>query len=183
MVADRKVWPDARTGAKGQRQTHSRAGAGLASPDGTEKGADTIVIAQGCRKLVLTLALTFYPLPQERKSRQHVFSFSADRPANPVTRVSKDAANVKALSLGRGLGEGGRKTIYPGARVVSTRSGGTRHDRIKFFGRWTGHALRIEDNPRSDEAKGQRPTHGRAGAGLASPAGTGARAAVIEMAQ
>ena len=35
MVADRKVWPDARTGAKGQRPTHGRAGAGLASPAGT----------------------------------------------------------------------------------------------------------------------------------------------------
>jgi len=32
MVADRKVWPDARTGAKDQRPTHGRAGAGLASP-------------------------------------------------------------------------------------------------------------------------------------------------------
>src|ERR1039457_79778 len=31
MVADRKVWPAARTGAKGQRPTQGRAGAGLAS--------------------------------------------------------------------------------------------------------------------------------------------------------
>ena len=35
MVADRKVWPDARTGAKGQRPMQGRAGAGLASPAGT----------------------------------------------------------------------------------------------------------------------------------------------------
>jgi len=28
-VADRKVWPDARTGAKGRRPTQGRAGAGL----------------------------------------------------------------------------------------------------------------------------------------------------------
>ena len=35
MVADRTVWPDARTGAKGQRPTQGRAGAGLASPAGT----------------------------------------------------------------------------------------------------------------------------------------------------
>ena len=33
-MADRKVWPDA-TGAKGQRPTHGRAGAGLASPAGS----------------------------------------------------------------------------------------------------------------------------------------------------
>ena len=41
MVADRKVWTDARTGAKGQRPTPGRAGAGLASPDGTAAGVDT----------------------------------------------------------------------------------------------------------------------------------------------
>ena len=34
-MADRKVWPAARIGAKGQRPTHGRAGAGLASPAGT----------------------------------------------------------------------------------------------------------------------------------------------------
>ena len=44
MVADRKVWPDARTGAKGQRPTHGRAGAGLASSAGTGAGADPIVL-------------------------------------------------------------------------------------------------------------------------------------------
>jgi hypothetical protein len=42
LVADRKVWPDARTGAKGQRPTHGRAGAGLASPAGT--GADAPIV-------------------------------------------------------------------------------------------------------------------------------------------
>ena len=43
MVADRKVWPDARTGAKGQRPTHGRAGAGLASPAGIGAGAGVII--------------------------------------------------------------------------------------------------------------------------------------------
>ena len=46
MVADRKVWPDARTGAKGQRPTHGRAGTGLASPAGTGAGANAIVRAR-----------------------------------------------------------------------------------------------------------------------------------------
>ena len=48
----------------------------------------------GKTDLCYTLALTFYPLPQERKSPWHVLIFSADRPANPVARVSKDAAQV-----------------------------------------------------------------------------------------
>ena len=43
MVADRKVWPDARTGANGQRPTHGRAGAGLASPAGIGADANAIV--------------------------------------------------------------------------------------------------------------------------------------------
>jgi hypothetical protein len=46
MVDDGKVWPDARTGAKGQRPTHGRAGAGLASPAGTGAGAAVTLIAQ-----------------------------------------------------------------------------------------------------------------------------------------
>jgi len=83
--------------ANGQRKS----GPGPDWPALPELGrAVTMVMAQGFRKLVLPLALTFYPLPQERKSRWHVFIFSADRPANPVARVSKDAGNVKALSLG-----------------------------------------------------------------------------------
>ena len=45
MVADRKVWPDARTGAKGQRPAHGRAGAGLASPAGTGVGAAALIMA------------------------------------------------------------------------------------------------------------------------------------------
>ena len=35
--------------------------------------------------------------------------FADDRPANPAGDFSKDAGNVKALSVGRGLGEGGRE--------------------------------------------------------------------------
>jgi hypothetical protein len=46
MVADRKVWPDARTGAKGQRPMHGRAEAGLASPAGIGAAANTIAVMQ-----------------------------------------------------------------------------------------------------------------------------------------
>jgi PDZ domain len=37
--------------------------------------------------------------------------FADVRPANPAASIFKWAANVKALSLGRGLGEGGRQSI------------------------------------------------------------------------
>ena len=60
---------------------------------------------------VMTLALTFYPLPQERKSPLHDSGFTNNPPANPAAGFAKDMGNVKALSLGRGLGEGGRETI------------------------------------------------------------------------
>ena len=43
MVADRKVWPGARTGAKGPRPTHGRVGAGLASPAGIGASANVII--------------------------------------------------------------------------------------------------------------------------------------------
>jgi hypothetical protein len=49
LVAVCKDWPSARSGAKGQGPTQGRVGVGF-------------------WKLVLTLALTFYPLPQERRS-------------------------------------------------------------------------------------------------------------------
>ena len=115
-MADRKVWPDARTGAKGQRPTQGRAGAGLVCPAGTGAGADAILMTQRSRKLVLTLALTFNPLPQERKSRRHVFIFSADHPANPVARISKDAANDSPSPPtgvgGEGRGEVARDTNF-----------------------------------------------------------------------
>jgi hypothetical protein len=91
MVAVCKVWPDARTGAKGQRPTHGRAGAGLASPAGTGAGSHDGSGAT-IRKLVLTLALTFYPLPQERKSPLDDSGFANDRPANSVADFSKTRA-------------------------------------------------------------------------------------------
>jgi hypothetical protein len=35
-----------------------------------------------------------------------------DRPANPVAGIPKEAENVKALSRGRGLGEGERQKHF-----------------------------------------------------------------------
>jgi|ERR1017187_906437 hypothetical protein len=66
--------------------------------------------------MVLTPALTFYPLPQERKSPWHVFIFSADRPANPVARFSRETANDSPSPPtgvgGEGRGEVARDTNY-----------------------------------------------------------------------
>jgi hypothetical protein len=49
--------------------------------------------AGGGRKFVLTLALTFFPLPQERKPPLADSRFEDDRPANPVARIFKETAN------------------------------------------------------------------------------------------
>ena len=48
-----------------------------------------------------------------------------DRPSHPAANISKDAGNGKALSLGRGLGEGGREPIQFG---VDERSDGVLND-------------------------------------------------------
>ena len=48
------------------------------------------------------------PLPRGEDFTNHACRFAIDHRANPAAGFSKDAANVKALSLGRGLGEGGR---------------------------------------------------------------------------
>ena len=118
----------------------------------------TMVVARRFGKFVLTLALTFYPLPQERKSAAQVFIFSADHPINPVACISKDAANDSPSPPtgvgGEGRGEVARETIY----LVADR--------------------KVWPDARTG-AKGQRPTHGRAGTGLASPAGIGAGACLI----
>jgi len=110
----------------------------------------------------MKLALTFYPLPQERKSPAHVFIFSADHPANPVARFFKETANDSPSPPtgvgGEGRGEVARDTNY-----------------------WVADC-KVWPAARTG-AKGQRPTHGRAGAGLASPAGIGAGAAVTIIAQ
>jgi hypothetical protein len=55
-----------------------------------------------------TLALTFYPLPQERKWLLGGFGFADDCPANPVARIFKDTADDSPSPGGEGRGEGGR---------------------------------------------------------------------------
>jgi hypothetical protein len=54
--------------------------------------------------MVLTLALTFYPLPQERKSPLDGSGFANDRPANPVAHFLKKRRTILPLRQ-RELGE------------------------------------------------------------------------------
>jgi hypothetical protein len=56
--------------------------------------------------MTTALILTFSPGMKETPLCIPVFL--ADRPANPAAGITKGAGNVKALSWGRGLGEGGQ---------------------------------------------------------------------------
>jgi hypothetical protein len=72
-------------------------------------------------------------------------------------------------------GGGGAANHFTGARVGSTRSGCARHECVEFSGcAWLATRCGLGAIRAPTGAKGQRPTHGRAGAGLASPAGIGA---------
>jgi len=61
----------------------------------------------------LTLALTFYPLPQERKWPQSISRFAADHPANPAARMFKETANDSPSPWGEGRDEGGSNHKLP----------------------------------------------------------------------
>jgi hypothetical protein len=61
--------------------------------------------------ICFTLALTFYPLPQERKSPLNDSGFADDCPAHPVTRIFKQTENDSPSPWGKGRDEGGRETI------------------------------------------------------------------------
>jgi hypothetical protein len=68
--------------------------------------------------LVLTPALTFHPLPQERKSTLADSGFADDRPANPVARIFKRTENDSPSPWGEGRVEGGRYTkLQPRGQV------------------------------------------------------------------
>ena len=149
MVADRKVWPDARTGAKGQRPTHGRAGAGLASPAGTGAGAGSRFGGRSATRWKLA--------SYEVAGRAFAMLVRPERTmdsAVPSGRILFWAPNqtrcvwlISGCPLGRAIG-------WPSGMVA---------DRKVWPDARTG-------------AKGQRPTHGRAGAGLACPDGTRAGA-------
>lgn len=55
-------------------------------------------------RMVVTLALILTFSPREKEQRSHLSGFADNRPANPIAGDSKDAANGKALSVGRGFG-------------------------------------------------------------------------------
>jgi len=102
-------WLTARSGrpqGPGQKANGQRkAGLGPDWPALPElRRAVTMVMAQGFRKLVLPLALTFYPLPQERKSPLDGSGFANDYRANPVVRFSKRRRTILPLRQ-RDLGE------------------------------------------------------------------------------
>jgi hypothetical protein len=58
--------------------------------------------------ILMTTALILAFSPEEKETPLCIPVFSADRPANPAAGIAKGAGNVKALSWGRGLGEGGQ---------------------------------------------------------------------------
>ena len=58
--------------------------------------------------LCFTLALTFYPLPQERKWQLAGIGCVDERPANPVARIFMETANNSPSPWGEGRDEGGR---------------------------------------------------------------------------
>jgi hypothetical protein len=73
--------------------------------------------------LCFTPALTFYPLPQERKSLQADSGCADDRPAHPVARIFKKAADDSPSPWGEGRDEGGRKPKIDRSRAKSDEGG------------------------------------------------------------
>jgi hypothetical protein len=141
MVADRKVWPDARTGAKGQRPTHGRVGAGLVSPVGTGAGANAIHMARSSDNSPAIYGWVIVQPIQRSPGRDE-----------------RKPANEKVLSSLTGLWTlPKREPSHKWLGYFQTLFNSTRA-RLWWPGARTG-------------AKGQRPTHGRAGAGLARRAG------------
>ena len=108
----------------------------------------------GFGKMVLTLALTFYPLPRGEEITIAQSRFCERLPGQSSRAFFKETANDSPSPPtgvgGEGRGEVARETNY----LVAGR-----------------------------KDRGKRPTQGRAGAGLASPAGTGAITAAIVMTQ
>ena len=79
----------------------------------------------GKSDLCFTPALTFYPLPQERKWLLDVSGLADGCPANPVAQIVKGTADDSPSPWGEGRDEGGREPfeihIPQGQRVVPTR--------------------------------------------------------------
>ena len=73
--------------------------------------------------LCFTLALTFYPLPQERKWQLAGFDCADERPVNPNARIFMETANDSPSSWGEGRVEGGRKPKIDRSRAKSDEGG------------------------------------------------------------
>jgi hypothetical protein len=58
--------------------------------------------------LCFTPALTFYPLPPEKKWKLAGFVCADERPVNPVARIFMETANNSPSPWGEGRDEGGR---------------------------------------------------------------------------
>jgi hypothetical protein len=158
MVADRKVWPDARTGAKGQRPTHGRAGAGLACPAGIGAGANAIVQARSS------------------DNSPAIYGWVRIQSTNQVPAGTKESPGLAKDSAVPGRDFGRFRNVNPAI------NGWAIFKRISFP-RVRDMVAVCKDWPDARSgAKGQRPMQGRAGAGLASPAGIEAGVVQVVMA-
>jgi len=149
MVAVSKDWPDARTGAKGQRSTHGRAGAGWASPAGTGAGAAGRFGGRSATRWKLAsyevAGHAFVMLVRPERTRDSTV------PPGRILFWTRNQTRCVWLISGCPAGTSGMMA----ACMVADR--------------------KVWPDARTG-AKGQRPSHGRAGARLASPAGIGAGA-------
>ena len=194
MVADRKVWPDARTGAKGQRPTHGRAGTGLASPAGTGAGACLIVAARrddNSPAIYGWVSIQSTNQVPAGTKESPVLAKDSAVPSRDFGRFRNVNPAINGWAIFKRISFPCRGNSTPRRKVAKTQPDSTADD---ADGKWILFDLcafaplrlcvkifcRVADRKVWPDArtgaKGQRPTHGRAGAGLASPDGTGAGA-------
>ena len=158
---DRKVWPDARTGAKGQRPTHGRAGAGLASLAGTGAGA-------GARQVRRTGIFVALPFKNRQSSRRSDIMVAVRKGYAAPTGLEIISAWV-STAMPRLRRYGRAVSPLTAADCQRTRSGLPRR-RAWSAAPYRGMVAdrKVWPDARAG-AKGQRPTHGRAGAGFIFP--------------
>ncbi len=97
-----------------------------------------MVVARRFGNLVLTLALTFYPLSQERKSPLHVFIVSADHPAIPALVFPRTRRTILPLRRETGERAGVRWRVIQINWWLAARSGRTQGPGQKANGQRLG---------------------------------------------